>query len=131
MNILNTAITKGVKVSAYPRFIASESKPIEGLYFHAYRITIENKGKNTIQLLNRHWNIHDSLMGIRTVKGAGIVGEQPILEPGQIHSYTSFCPLKSSIGAMDGYFQFENLETNDLFTVKIPHFELLMPGIYN
>lgn len=131
MSIIKNAITQGVKVTVYPKYLQKESNPAEGSYFHAYKITIENKSKQQIQLLKRHWNIMDSLLGTRTVQGDGVIGEQPILGPNEKFSYSSYCPLKSTIGAMDGYFQFKNLDTNKLFTVKIPEFDLLMPGIYN
>jgi len=131
MSVLKVAITKGIKVTAYPKYIQEESKPLAGLYFHAYRITIENTSNRTIRLLKRHWNIYDSIMGTRKVQGEGVIGEQPTLELGESFEYTSYCPLGSSIGSMDGYFQFEDLETQRLFTVKIPYFDLLMPGVFN
>ena len=131
MSIIKNAITQGVEVTVYPKYLQEESNPAAGAYFHAYKITIENKSNHQIQLLKRHWNIMDSLIGHRTVKGDGVVGEQPVLAHAEIFTYTSFCPLKSTIGSMDGYFQFKNLDTDTLFTVKIPEFDLLMPGIFN
>lgn len=131
MSILKTAITQGVKVTAYPKYIPSESKPLEGLFFHAYRITIENNSLSAIQLMKRHWNIYDTIAGKRVVQGEGVVGVTPKIAIGESYSYTSYCPLKSSIGSMDGFFLFQNLEKENSFTVKIPHFDLLMPGVFN
>jgi ApaG protein len=131
MSIIKTAITQGVKVTAYPKYIPDESKPLEGRFFHAYRITIQNNSANTIQLLKRHWNIYDTIGGMRSIQGEGVVGETPVLKKGDTYSYTSCCPLSSSIGYMDGFFQFVDLQTENQFTVKIPHFDLLMPGVFN
>jgi ApaG protein len=89
MSIIKTAITQGVKVTAYPKYIPDESKPLEGRFFHAYRITIQNNSANTIQLLKRHWNIYDTIGGMRSIQGEGVVGETPVLKKGDTYSYTS------------------------------------------
>jgi len=107
------------------------SKPLNGDYIFAYRITIHNHGEHTVQLLDRHWYIFDSVGSNREVKGEGVVGEQPILKPGENHQYISGCHLNSDVGSMHGYYTMER-KTDDLqFTVEIPKFKLIAEGKLN
>ena len=95
-------LTEGVEISVRTRFLPAESSIRHGHYFFMYEITIENKNEFSVQLLSRHWHINDSNGEYREVKGEGVIGEQPIIEPGQKYTYRSGCNLASEIGKMQG-----------------------------
>ena len=96
-------------------------------YVFAYRITIENKTDDTIQLLNRQWFIFDSIGENSEVTGEGVIGNQPTLEPEELHQYVSGCHLKSEIGKMHGIYEFLNKGDGSTFKVSIPEFKLIAP----
>ena len=120
-------ITHDIKISVEVFYLESESDPLENHYFWAYRVELENQGTNTVQLLTRHWEITDGNGEVTNVEGAGVVGEQPVLTPGQRYEYTSGCPLKTSSGIMAGWYTMQNQEGNT-FAVTIPTFSLDCPG---
>lgn len=122
-----TEITEGVKVSVETEYQPSYSSPSQYHYVFTYRITIENQSEFTIQLKRRHWHIHDAGFTTREVEGEGVVGQQPILEPGQSHQYVSGCNLKSGIGKMDGTYQMERVVDGAIFTVVVPEFTMVAP----
>ncbi len=126
-----TAITNDIRVSVETAFQPSQSNPAVGEFMFAYRITIENNGDSTIQLLRRHWYIIDSSGNRREVDGDGVVGQQPILEPGEIHRYISGCNLATEIGKMHGYYTFERQIDGEQLQVKIPEFVLITPSRLN
>ncbi|MBT8221019.1 MAG: Co2+/Mg2+ efflux protein ApaG [Bacteroidia bacterium] len=128
---MNKLTTNGVTVAVEMEYAARHSEPAVSNYVFSYHITIINEGMDTIQLLSRHWRIFDAIGDRREVKGDGVIGEQPILKPGDIHRYRSWCPLKSEIGQMRGSFQMINLESKESFDVKIPAFDLLTPAKEN
>jgi ApaG protein len=94
-------------------------------YFFTYQITIQNLSDQTGQLVSRYWEIKDGSGINEVVNGLGVVGQQPVIEPGESFTYTSGCPLISSIGKMEGYYLFLNLADNSTFKVQIPAFELI------
>jgi ApaG protein len=94
-------------------------------YFYTYEITIQNLSDQTGQLVSRYWEIKDGSGINEVVNGLGVVGQQPIIEPGDSFTYTSGCPLISAIGKMEGYYIFLNLADNSTFKVQIPPFELI------
>ncbi len=118
-------ITEGILVSVETNYLKEYSSPVQNHYVFTYKITIENNGQHTVQLLNRHWFIHDAGYDIKEVEGEGVVGNQPILEPGQKHYYVSGCNLKSGFGKMHGYYTMERTVDGQLFDVKIPEFNLI------
>ena len=120
-------ITKGVKVSVETEYQPSYSSPSQYHYVFTYRITIENQSEFTLQLMRRHWNIHDAGFNQREVEGDGVVGQQPVLEPGQTHQYVSGCNLKSGIGKMVGTFEMERIVDGSKFKVNIPEFIMVAP----
>ncbi|MEM7108117.1 MAG: Co2+/Mg2+ efflux protein ApaG [Bacteroidota bacterium] len=122
-----TEITKGIKVSVETEYQPSYSSPSQYHYVFTYRITIENQSENTIQLLRRHWLINDAALLPREVDGEGVVGQQPILEPGQYHQYVSGCNLKSGIGKMGGSYLMERIVDGKKFQVAIPEFTMVAP----
>lgn len=120
-----TQSTSGVIISVECIYQPEYSKPENMHFMFAYRITIENNSDYTIQVIGRHWDIFDSIGELNQVDGEGIVGEQPILEPGQIHQYVSGCNLKSEIGYMQGYYIMERKISQEYFRVTIPRFNLI------
>jgi ApaG protein len=118
-------ITEGIVVSVETSYLQEYSSPAQNHYVFTYKITIENNGQHTVQLLSRHWFIHDAGYEMKEVEGEGVVGNQPILEPGQKHIYVSGCNLKSALGKMHGYYTMERIVDGQLFDVKIPEFNLI------
>ena len=117
------AITKGIAVSVEPTYLEANSSPRSSQYFWAYRVTIENQGRETVQLLSRHWMITNARGDLTEVKGPGVVGEQPVLKPGESYQYTSGAPLNTPSGMMGGAYQMEN-GSGDRFDIEIPTFSL-------
>lgn len=122
-----TEITQGIRVSVETEYQPSYSSPSQYHYVFTYRITIENQSEYTIQLLRRHWHIHDAGFASREVEGEGVVGQQPVLEPGQSHQYVSGCNLKSGIGKMLGYYHMERIMDGVKFRVLVPEFTMVAP----
>jgi ApaG protein len=120
-------ITQGVKVSVETEYQPSYSSPSQYHYVFTYRITIENQSEYTIQLMRRHWHIYDAGFTQREVEGEGVVGQQPVLEPGQSHQYVSGCNLKSGIGKMVGTYQMERVVDGAKFRVNVPEFTMVAP----
>ena len=118
--------TKSIRVTVVPVFLDEHSSPEDAKYVWAYEVRIENLGDETVQLINRHWSITNSLGQTETVRGPGVVGEQPILKPGEYFEYTSGAPLSTPSGLMVGTYQ---MEDNDgkVFDVCIPAFSLDSP----
>ena len=121
-----TATTRGIVVSVEPTYLDARSSPDDSQYFWAYRVIIENHGRETVQLLNRHWMISNSRGELTEVKGPGVVGEQPVLKPGERHEYTSGAPLDTPSGMMGGSYQMES-EAGERFDIEIPTFSLDRP----
>ncbi len=122
---MTTQTTSGVKISVESTYQSEYSNPDNEHFMFAYRITIENNSEYTVQLLRRHWNIFDSTGDIKKVDGDGVVGEQPILAPGESHQYVSGCNLKSDLGFMEGYYEMIREIDNSIFHVHIPRFNLI------
>ena len=117
------AVTRNIEVTVTPRFLAERSSPDNGYFFWAYSIAITNTGSETVQLRTRHWRITDALGRLQEVKGAGVVGEEPVLKPGQSFEYTSGVPLPTPSGFMTGTYGMQT-ETGGGFEVEIPTFSL-------
>ena len=122
-----TASTAGVKVSVLTEYQAEYSSPYQFHYVFSYRIRIENHSDATVQLQRRKWLIFDSNATVKEIEGEGVVGLTPVLEPGEVHEYTSGCSLKSSIGKMTGSYVMERLIDGKKFRVLIPEFNLVAP----
>lgn len=122
-----TATTHNIKISVTSSYQNYQSNPLTHRYLYAYRITIENISQESVQLLRRHWIIADSNGIRREIKGDGVVGQQPILHPGQSHRYRSWAPLATDIGKMYGSYTMCRLDTGTLFSVAIPEFQLIAP----
>jgi ApaG protein len=122
-----TKITDGVKISVETIYQPEYSNPVNEHFMFAYRINIENLTENSVQLLNRHWHIFDSNGTKREVEGEGVVGQQPIIEPGDNHEYVSGCNLKTDMGKMKGSYEMERIVDGLKFRVNIPEFYLIAP----
>ncbi|CAA7618810.1 Co2+/Mg2+ efflux protein ApaG [Magnetospirillum sp. UT-4] len=121
-----TETTRGITVTVKPVYLDDQSSPSDGHYVWAYRVRIENNGGETVQLKRRHWKITDAMGRMQEVKGAGVVGEQPVLRPGETYEYTSGTPLPTPSGIMVGAYQME-AEDGECFDVGIPAFSLDSP----
>lgn len=130
-SIMTIRITEGIKVSVDTVYQPEYSSPENDHFMFAYKIRIENLGDYRIQLLRRHWHIFDSKGPKREVEGEGVVGEQPILDPGEKHEYVSGCNLKSDIGSMEGTYLMSRELDGGTFSVQIPKFILIPPHRLN
>ena len=124
--MVNT-ITDGVKVSVETIYQPEYSNPANDHFMFAYKIQIENLSNYAVQLLRRHWVIFDSNCSRREVEGEGVVGLQPVIEPGKSHQYVSGCNLRTDIGSMKGEYQMLRLFDDHVFEVQIPEFYLIAP----
>jgi ApaG protein len=121
---------EGVHIEAESLYDADRSAPQESYYFFAYRVRITNRGPRRVQLLSRRWLITDADGNTEQVEGAGVVGQQPVLDPGQSFEYTSFCPLKTPLGWMRGAYRMVT-EDGEAFDADIPPFSLAVPHTVN
>lgn len=121
------AETEGVLVRAAPTFMPQESDPDAGRWFWAYTIEIENRSARPVRLMTRHWRISEATGVTHAVDGDGVVGKQPLLNPGQAFRYTSGCPLNSASGLMRGVYRMVEPESGRMFDVVIPPFALDSP----
>ena len=119
--------TLGITVEVSPTFLEDQSQPKNNHYVWAYTIAVINDGDDTVQLTERAWEITDANGSVERVSGPGVVGEQPILNPGDSFSYTSGCPLKTPSGFMAGYYTMRRVDGSE-FAVKVPTFSLDLPG---
>lgn len=119
-------VTRAIKVTVNPLFLDDQSSPAEDHYVWAYHVRIENHGGETVRLRHRHWHITDGCGRIQEVNGAGVVGEQPVLAPGEAFEYTSGTPLSTPSGIMVGSYQMETAR-GECFNVAIPAFSLDSP----
>jgi ApaG protein len=118
------ATTRFIEVTVEPSYVEAESGG--GRYFWSYTIEIANRGEEVVQVRSRHWRITDGNGHTEEVKGAGVVGKQPVLKPGEAFSYTSGCPLTTPSGIMVGTYQVET-DGGERFTIAIPAFSLDLP----
>lgn len=127
---MSEAITRGVKVEVESFFVAQRSRTDEGYYFFAYRVEISNVGSDVVQLVSRHWIITDGDCKVDEVRGPGVVGETPVLSPGETFRYTSACPLPTPVGTMHGTFQMVDAQGEPFDAVVAP-FTLAVPNALN
>lgn len=124
------ATTSGIHVRVEPRYDPMRSEPSRKQWFFLYTVTLENLGSETVQLLSRHWIITDGAGHVEEVRGPGVVGEQPVLAPGESYSYTSGCPLTTDVGKMEGSYRMVT-ESGEQFDARIAPFTLCEPGVVN
>ena len=121
-----TATTRNITVRVQPQFLAEQSDPVSDQYVWLYTINIENGGTEAVQLLNRHWIITNAVGHVEEVQGPGVVGEQPVLQPGDSFQYTSGCPLRTPSGLMVGTYEMVG-PGDECFDIDIPAFSLDSP----
>lgn len=124
-------ITEGISVSVETIYQPAQSDSLRSEFLFAYRITIQNLSDVPMQLLRRHWNIADSSGVRREVDGDGVVGHQPIIEPGSKYQYSSAVDLHSEIGKMSGYYEMQNFYNKSKVSIAIPEFQLIVPHKLN
>jgi ApaG protein len=120
------AVTNGIRVRVTPNYVEEQSSPEEGYFFWSYTVVIVNESSDTVQLKSRQWVITDANGRKETVRGPGVVGQTPVIPPGQSFTYTSGCPLNTSSGIMMGSYQMQ-LPDGSLINVTIPGFSLDSP----
>ena len=121
-----TATTRNITVRVQPQFLAEQSDPVSDQYVWLYTINIENGGTEAVQLLNRHWIITNAVGHVEEVQGPGVIGEQPVLQPGDSFQYTSGCPLRTPSGMMVGTYEMVGPGA-ERFDIDIPAFSLDSP----
>lgn len=124
------ALTRGVRVHVASQYEESQSRPADGYYFFSYTIRIANEGAKPVQLWSRRWVITDGDGNQQVVEGDGVVGHQPILGPGESFEYTSFCPLPTQVGAMEGSYRML-FEDGGEFEAEVAPFTLALPAAVN
>ena len=117
------SVTRDIEVTVTPQYLADRSSPATSEYFWAYTIEITNRGAQTVQLRTRHWRITDAMGRKQEVRGAGVVGKQPVLKPGESFEYTSGVPLPTSSGFMTGTYGMVS-DAGEPFEIEIPTFSL-------
>ena len=122
------AVTHSIEVTVKPQFVADRSSPKNNYYFWAYTIEIANRGSETVQLKTRHWRITDAHGRMQEVRGAGVVGEEPTLEPGESFEYTSGVPLPTPSGFMVGAYGMVSAR-GERFEIAVPAFSLDSPDL--
>ena len=120
------AVTRGIRIHVTSQYSPERSQPSKNQWFFLYTIEISNEGTETVQLVTRHWIITDASGHVEEVKGPGVVGQQPVLAPGEAFEYTSGCPLTSPFGMMQGTYQMVN-QDGEQFDVEIAQFQLSEP----
>ncbi|PCJ54023.1 MAG: Co2+/Mg2+ efflux protein ApaG [Candidatus Hydrogenedentota bacterium] len=123
-------VTESIRVIVQSRLVPEQSQPAQNLYFFSYKITITNEGSKSVQLLSRHWIITDGLGNTEEIQGDGVVGEQPRILPGASHSYTSFCPLPTFRGTMEGTYTMQD-DSGRVFHINVGRFHLISPESLN
>jgi ApaG protein len=127
---MSDTTTQGIRIQVESLYDEDRSAPQENYYFFAYRVRISNVGEETAQLLSRVWIITDATGDQQQVQGPGVVGEQPVLAPGEEFEYMSFCPISTPVGSMHGSFQMVR-ENGDMFDATIAPFSLAVPHSVN
>ena len=128
---LSSKTTEGIKVNVATTYLREESSPKHSHYVFAYKVEIINESPYSVRLNSRKWVITDALGKKRIVEGEGVVGKQPILEPGESHEYISGCNFPTPAGKMSGHYLMERIVDGSVIRVKIPSFTMVLPGLLN
>lgn len=123
------ATTQGVTVFVRSTFVPERSSEASGQYFFVYHISIRNEGDAPVQLISRHWIITNGMGVVQEVRGLGVVGQQPVIEPGGVFEYTSFCPLETPVGSMEGWYHM--VSGDQEFDARVETFTLSTPYALN
>jgi ApaG protein len=124
---MSEAVTRNIRISVETEYAPGRSNPAQSQWFFLYTIRLTNEGREKVQLMSRHWIITDAMGEAKEVRGKGVVGKQPILEPGETFEYTSGCELTTPFGSMRGTYQMLVTEKQEFFDAAIPPFTLTEP----
>jgi len=124
---MTTKVTEGIKINVEATYKSGHSEPEQNHFVYSYVITISNQSKDAVQLLQRHWDIIDANGQLRQVEGEGVVGQQPVIEPGESYSYESSSTMPTEIGKMKGHYVMQRQMDDFIFKVRIPDFMLQVP----
>lgn len=127
---MTDTLTRGVRIVVVPRYVPEQSEPSRSHYLFAYQVTIRNEGSEPVQLISRHWIITNGEGKSEEVRGPGVIGQQPKLDPGEAFQYTSGCPLSTPVGTMHGSYQMVT-STGETFDAFIEPFRLAVPRLLN
>ena len=127
---MSDTTTRGIRIQVNGTYVPDRSSPRDGEYFFTYHVRISNGGSETTQLLSREWIITNAEGEVERVKGPGVVGQQPVMPPGGSFEYSSFCPLRTSVGSMQGTFQMVT-DKSEQFDALIAPFTLAVPNALN
>lgn len=128
---MSDTTTRGLRVTVTPEYLPAQSRPEQGRWLFAYHVRLGNGSDETVQLINRHWIITNGEGAVDEVRGAGVIGQQPELEPGAVFEYTSGCPLDTPVGTMHGSYEMKVLATGETFEARIAPFRLAVPSALN
>lgn len=128
---VETKTTEGITIRIGSYYEEASSRPLNQYFAFSYVVEIENNSSFEVQLLRRYWRIKDANLEVKEVEGSGVIGLQPIIKPGGLHNYSSWCPLSTPIGKMAGYYTMKRLMDNTTFKAYIPEFQLFADYIYN
>ena len=128
---MSSTLTRGVRVTVTPEHLPEQSSPESSRWLFAYHVVIRNEGREAVQLVNRHWVITNGEGAVDEVRGAGVIGQQPELEPGAEFHYTSGCPLDTPVGTMHGEYEMRVVATGETFEARIAPFRLAVPAALN
>jgi len=128
---LKTAVSQNIEISVTPRFEEAKSSAVNASFIHSYKVTIKNNNIFSVKLLERCWFIFDSTEGSYTVFGEGVIGEKPLIEPGDSYTYNSFCEMTNAMGRMRGFYNLRNELSGEVFKATIPTFNLEIPSSLN
>ena len=123
----NNMVSNQIKIKGVSSFLENKSDINNSIFIFIYKIKIKNESDSQIKLLSRHWDIKDANGKIDIVDGEGVVGENPVLNPGDMYEYNSFCPLKTNFGSMKGHYTFIKENNGEIFKSAIPEFSLITP----
>lgn len=121
-------VSNGIEIQVFPEYVEEQSSEAHSYYFYSYQVKIQNQRQDEVQLQSRYWLIKDGNGDEEAVQGEGVIGQQPVLKPGESYTYTSFCPLRTKTGNMRGSFYFSSKDES--FEAKIPLFFLRTPETF-
>ena len=121
---------KKIKIDSNSKFVPEISNINDSLYYFSYEISIQNKSGKKVKLLSRHWNIINGFGDNKQIDGEGVIGKKPIINPGEVFKYSSYCPLSTQYGTMNGFYTMKD-ESGEIFKVIIPKFSLYQPEVIN
>ncbi len=128
---MKTALSQNIEISVSPRYEEEKSSSVNNSFIHSYEVRLKNNNIFPVKLLERCWFIFDSTEGSYTVFGEGVIGQKPVINPGESYAYSSYCEMSNAVGRMKGFYNLRNEMTGEIFKATIPTFNLELPFILN